>query len=82
MYVRGALEEGAAYGTFREGGLVEWREWQGTVMLCGLMAGHSFLIFHSPQESQQAPGPTDLDLSKGSNDFLSYETCGEGSGYS
>lgn len=28
----GALEEGAAYGTSREGGLVEWSGWRGTVV--------------------------------------------------
>lgn len=56
------LEEGAAYGTTREGGLVEWNRWQGTVVPCGLMAGHSFLIFHCLQKPQEATGPTDLDL--------------------
>lgn len=81
MYVKGAFEEGAAYGTSREGG--RWSGENGKalyVMPCGPMAGHSFLIVHTLQEPQQAPGPTDLDLSAGSNDFLGYETCGEGSG--
>lgn len=58
------LKERAAYGTSREGGLVEWGEWQGTVAPYGLMAGHSFLIFifQSFQELQQIPGPANLDL--------------------
>lgn len=77
MYVKGGGIRGRS--TYREEGLVEWREWQGSVMPCGLRAGHSFLIVHTLQVPQH--GPTDLDLSTGSNDFLSYETC-KGSGYS
>lgn len=44
----GVLEEGAACGTSREGGLVEWREWQGTVTPCGLMASSFFTPSKNP----------------------------------
>lgn len=50
VYVKGVLEEGAAYGTSREGGLVECSKWQGTVVPCGLMASHSFSFFTASKD--------------------------------